>query len=96
MMAEGAMIRLSAVEPVEGFKVRLALTDGTMKVVDLEPFLRGPVFQPLRENQALFRTVSVDPELGTLVWQNGADIDPDVLIHDLKPAWQESDSVTLG
>jgi hypothetical protein len=27
----------------------------------------------------LFRQVAVDPELGTIVWPNGADMDPDVL-----------------
>jgi hypothetical protein len=26
---------------------------------------------------------------GALTWENGADIDPDVLYYDLKPAWME-------
>jgi hypothetical protein len=28
---------------------------------------------------AYFASVRVDPELGTIVWDNGADLDPDVL-----------------
>jgi hypothetical protein len=31
--------------------------------------------------------------MGTIVWENGADIDPDVLYHELKPAWAEDERV---
>jgi len=37
----------------------------------------------------MFRQLRVDQELGTVVWPNGADIDPDVLIEGLSPSWQE-------
>jgi len=36
------------------------------------------VFEPLRD-PAYFAKLRVDPELGTVVWPNGADLDPDVL-----------------
>lgn len=36
------------------------------------------VFAPLRD-QAYFNQVRVEPDLGTIVWPNGADIDPLVL-----------------
>ena len=54
--------------------------------VDLEGELWGPMFEPLRANADLFRQVHVDEELGTIVWPNGADMDPDVLHGDFEPA----------
>jgi hypothetical protein len=41
----------------------------------------------MRKNQTVFRSVKV--EGGTLAWDNGADIDPDMLYYDLQPAWME-------
>jgi hypothetical protein len=57
---------------------RLTFDDGLTKSVDLEPFLRGPVFQAVRD-PAYFARVFVDPELGTIVWPNGADFAPEML-----------------
>ena len=37
--------------------------------------------EPLQD-PAYFRQVHVDPELGTVVWPNGYDLDPDVLHGD--------------
>ena len=56
----------------------IAFTDGSTRDVDLESELWGPVFEPLRD-PAEFRKVAVDHELGTIVWPNGADLDPAVL-----------------
>ncbi len=75
------MVRVKTVEVLEGFVVRLGFTDGSTKLLDLEPYLHGPIFEPLRADLNQFRAVQVDHELGTLVWPNGADIDPDVLYH---------------
>ena len=36
------------------------------------------VFAPLRE-RGYFLKVRVNPDLGTICWPNGADLDPDVL-----------------
>jgi hypothetical protein len=89
------MIRISAVEPLENYTVRLTFTDGSVRDVDLAPYLRGPIFEPLRRNPELFRQVRVDPELGTIIWDNGADICPDVLYFGRTPeAWTEDQIVT--
>lgn len=73
-------------EALDGFRVRLSLTDGAVRELDLRPYLDGPVFDPVRIDPEFFRSVRVDPELGTIVWPNGADIDPDVLILGRTPA----------
>jgi hypothetical protein len=86
MSAQTARIR--SVEPLDGFVLRLSFDDGTQRDVDLEGELWGPVFEPLRRDLGLFRQVAVDEELGTIVWPNGADMDPDVLHGDFEPAKQ--------
>jgi hypothetical protein len=55
--------------------------------IDLDPYLRGPIFEPIRRNRKLFGSVYVDPDSETLTWPNGADIDPDVLYYDGNPPW---------
>jgi hypothetical protein len=84
-------VRVKSVALLGGFRVTLDFTDGTQKEIDLEPYLRGPIFQPLRDDPRQFASVKVNPAFGTIVWENGADIDPDVLYKGLEPAWM-SDS----
>jgi hypothetical protein len=80
------------VEPLEKFRVRITFKDGVQKEIDLEKFLRGEIFEPIRKNPEMFRAVKVVG--GTIGWDNGADIDPDVLYYDLKPAWMEEEVKT--
>jgi hypothetical protein len=82
-------VRIRTAEPLEGYTLRLGFTDDTTREVDLEPYLRGPIFDPIRNDLQVFRAVRVDPPMGTIVWENGADIDPDVLYKGLRPAWME-------
>lgn len=79
------MIRITDVRALDGQRVHLTFSDGTEREVDLAPFMKGPIFEPLRD-PAEFAKVSVDSELGTIVWPNGADICPDVLYHGRSPA----------
>ena len=70
--------------------LRLEFTDGSERTLDMEPYLKGPIFEPLKRDLALFRSVRVDEELGTIVWPNGADICPDVLVHERTPVALEA------
>jgi hypothetical protein len=78
------LARITTVEPLDGFRLRLAFTDGLVREVDLSGDLWGPMAEPLRD-LAYFRKVRVDPELGTVVWPNDYDLDPDVLHGDYEP-----------
>lgn len=76
--------RVASVEPLDGFRLRLAFTDGLVREVDLTDDLWGQMAEPLQDPD-YFRQVSVDTELGTVVWPNGYDLDPDVLHGDHEP-----------
>jgi len=86
------LIRINSVEVLKDFWVRLKFTDDTQKEINLEPYLHGLIFEPIRNDSKMFRSVKVDKRMGTIVWDNGADIDPDVLYHGLKPAWMEKET----
>lgn len=80
------MVDITDVEALHNRVVRLRFSDGSDRVVDLAPFLWGPVFESIAGDDELFAQVRVDPEVGTIVWPNGADLDPDVLHGDHEPA----------
>ena len=81
------LVRVREITPLEDYRCRLVFEDGTQKVVNLRPYLHGPIFEPMLNDMNLFRSVRVVE--GTIGWENGADIDPDVLYYELKPAWME-------
>lgn len=85
------MVHIVGVEPAAPFNLLLEFNTGERKLVDVGQYLRGPVFRPVRDDLDYFRLVIVDEELGTVVWPNGADIDPDVLYGSHVPAWMEAD-----
>ena len=67
------------VRPLIPYKVHLRFEDGVEGEVDLAKMIDfSGVFAPLKDRRE-FAKVRVHPELGTIVWPNGADLDPDVL-----------------
>ncbi len=67
-----------SVEVVGDHCLRLRFEDGTEGEVDFTTRSWGGIFQPLADPD-YFKRVEVDPELGTIVWPNGADIAPEAL-----------------
>jgi hypothetical protein len=67
------------VQPLGGYRIYLRFEDGVEGELDLRRMLEFTgVFEPLRDAKE-FAKVRVNPEIGTIVWPNGADLDPDVL-----------------
>jgi Protein of unknown function (DUF2442) len=64
---------ITAVDVVEGHVVHLRFADGSERTIDLEPYLRGPVFERVRTDPNFFASVHVDREAGTIVWPNDAE-----------------------
>ena len=63
---------------MEGFWVRLTLSDGTEIDRGLGDLLRGPVFEEITADDAIFRRLRV--RRGTLEWPGDIDLDAAVLI----------------
>lgn len=81
------LVRVIKVLPLEEYRCLVTFEDGTSREIDLESYLFGPIFEPIKSNMDVFRAVQVVD--GTISWENGADIDPDVLYYELTPSWME-------
>ncbi len=75
---EQAIEVVSAVRVLRPYVLEVTFADGVQGYVDVEPYLRGEVFAPLRD-PARFAEALVDEDAGTVVWPNGADLSPEFL-----------------
>jgi hypothetical protein len=67
------------------YVLEVTFADGAVRIIDLEPLLTGPMFEPLAHDYDLFCQLQVDSQAGTVVWPNGADISPRTLYAESKP-----------
>ena len=72
--------RVTSLEIVAPYSLRLRFDDETEQTIDFQSVLAGELYRPLQD-LSLFDQVRIDPEVHTLVWPNGADFDPATL-HD--------------
>jgi len=70
--------------------LQIAFDDGSIRTINFEPILYGPIYGPLRE-LTIFNQVRLDEEVFTLVWPNDADFDPETLRNwtDYQVTWTE-------
>jgi hypothetical protein len=52
-MTSAKMIRVTRVEPLDGYQLRVRFANGETRDVDVARYLRGPVFEPIRKDRAL-------------------------------------------
>lgn len=74
------LIKVTDVQYIKDFVLRLSFSDGLTAEVDLHDHLWGEIFEPLKEDPELFRKVKLNP--WTVEWPNGADFAPEFL-HNL-------------
>ena len=77
-MNEQKIVRILSVEALEGRCLALSFDDGATGVADISELLVGPVFDAVRNDDAVFRRVRLDG-YGSIAWPEGADLDARVL-----------------
>jgi hypothetical protein len=65
---------------ISGYKIWGKFDTGDEGEVDLTDVLWGEVFEPLKDRE-ICRRFTVEPEAGTLVGANGADLAPESLFR---------------
>ncbi len=77
------MKNIVEVKPLGGHRLYLRFEDGVEGQLDFAERLRFDGVFALLRDPAVFAQVRIHPELGTVVWPTGADLDPDVLYAEL-------------
>lgn len=72
------------VKVIKDYKVELQFDDGTSGIVDISKIIlfKG-IFEPLNDEN-FFSKVVVNPDLGTICWENGADLSPAYLRENIE------------
>jgi hypothetical protein len=78
------MLHVIAARVTDAHRLWLAFNDGASGEIDLAPYLDGPLFEPLKRSD-YFATATLDLELATVSWPNGADFAPEFLRELLSP-----------
>jgi hypothetical protein len=75
------VVRVTSVEPIGNYKLRVELSDGRKGVFDVSPYIDKGVFGELKE-PAYFR--SVRPAFGGIMWPHEQDFSSETIECDLQ------------
>ncbi|MEH2166701.1 MAG: DUF2442 domain-containing protein [Nostoc sp.] len=65
--------------PHDNYQLYLKFEDGKEGIVDINQLIEFTGIFELLKDFNYFKTVKLNAEWGTIYWDNGADLDPDVL-----------------
>jgi hypothetical protein len=68
-----------SVNPLEGYQLHIQFEDETQGIIDISQLIEFTGIFTSLQDLNYFQQVKVHPEWGTIYWENGADLDPDVL-----------------
>jgi hypothetical protein len=74
--------RVTAVEAMDGYRVRLSFTNGEKKLFDMTPYLDKGIFRELVDT-SYFKSVRVCA--GSICWPHEQDLCPDTLYENGQP-----------
>lgn len=76
------MIWVEDAKYIDNFSLFVKFNDGKEAVIDMESYIKSKqentIFAPLKELDN-FKTVTLNKDIDTIVWANGADIAPERL-----------------
>ncbi|OFY67311.1 MAG: hypothetical protein A3H98_02325 [Bacteroidetes bacterium RIFCSPLOWO2_02_FULL_36_8] len=72
------MYFIRSVKYIKEYQLLLSFNTGEKKLVDVKPYLGGEIFAPLK-NLKYFKKATLNKDIDTVVWDNGADFSPDFL-----------------
>lgn len=73
-------LQVTKAQYVGNYCIEVVFNDGKKGIADLSDVLKGPVFETLKNPEA-FANFKVDPDLETIVWENGADLAPEYIYY---------------
>lgn len=88
------------VKPLKNYRLWIRFEDGVEGEIDVAKLVNMEgVFAPLLQLE-FFLQVKVDPEIGTICWPNGADLDPVVLYSKVSgqpmPVFSDIENISAG
>lgn len=76
------MIWVEDAKYIDNFRLFVKFNDGKETIIDMENYIKSKqentIFAPLRDVEN-FKTVTLNRDIDTIVWANGADIAPERL-----------------
>ena len=77
------LVHVTGVEVIGDHRLRLTFEDGAVGDIAFGDHEWRGVFEPLRD-PARFAEVSIDEQMGTIVWPGGLDMAPEPLYEEAK------------